>query len=323
MRRAIKAIVILVMAAVTIASAAADSIHFLVPGGAGGGWDSTARGVGMVLRQTGLIETASFENISGAGGGLAIATMIETAERRQNSLMVNSTPILVRSLSGAFPYSYRDLTPIARVIGDYQALVARPDSGIENFDDVLERFRRDRRLARIAGGSVRGDLDHLAPAMMFRAAGEDPRKLIYVPYDAGGRAIAGFMTGEADLLSSGFSELLPYHRAGKLRIVAVAAPERLAIAPEVPTIAERGIDFEFINWRGFFGPPGLSDEAADNYAAILHDMQATPEWRTLRDRNGWQDLYLDRREFVRFLLSQEEQIRKQMLELGFYREPER
>ena len=237
--------------------------------------------------------------------------------------MVNSTPILVRSLSGAFPYSYRDLTPIARVIGDYQALVARPDSGIEDFNDVLERFRRDRRLARIAGGSVRGDLDHLAPAMMFRAAGEDPRKLIYVPYDAGGRAIAGFMTGEADLLSSGFSELLPYHRAGKLRIVAVAAPERLAIAPEVPTIAELGIDFEFINWRGFFGPPGLSADEADGYAAILRDMQATPEWRTLRDRNGWQDLYLDRQDFVRFLVSQEEQIRTQMIDLGFYREPAR
>jgi len=323
MKAALRAIIILVVAGAAATGAAADSIHFLVPGGAGGGWDSTARGVGMVLRQTGLIETASFENISGAGGGLAIATLIETAERRRNALMVNSTPILVRSLSGAFPYSYRDLTPIARVIGDYQALVARPGSGIEDFNDVLERFRRDRRLARIAGGSVRGDLDHLAPAMMFRAAGEDPRQLIYVPYDAGGRAIAGFMTGEADLLSSGFSELLPYHRAGKLRIVAVAAPERLAIAPEVPTIVELGIDFEFINWRGFFGPPGLSADEADGYAAILRDMQATPEWRTLRDRNGWQDLYLDRQEFIRFLVSQEEQIRAQMIDLGFYREPAR
>lgn len=323
MKAVFRAITILVVAGAAATGAAADSIHFLVPGGAGGGWDSTARGVGMVLRQTGLIETASFENISGAGGGLAIATLIETAERRRNALMVNSTPILVRSLSGAFPYSYRDLTPIARVIGDYQALVARPESGIENFNDVLERFRRDRRLARIAGGSVRGDLDHLAPAMMFRAAGEDPRKLIYVPYDAGGRAIAGFMTGEADLLSSGFSELLPYHRAGKLRIVAVAAPDRLAIAPEVPTIAELGIDFEFINWRGFFGPPGLSADEADAYAAILRDMQATPEWQTLRDRNGWQDLYLDRQDFVRFLVSQEEQIRTQMIDLGFYREPAR
>ena len=72
----------------------AESIHFMVPGGAGSGWDTTARGVGMVLRQTGLIDTASFENISGAGGGRAIGTLIEVADRRSNVLMVNSTPIM-------------------------------------------------------------------------------------------------------------------------------------------------------------------------------------------------------------------------------------
>ena len=323
MSTSIRVLAVLLAGLLPCTGQAAESIHFLVPGGAGGGWDSTARGVGLVLRQAGLIESASFENISGAGGGLAIARLIETAERRGNVLMVNSTPILVRSLSGAFPYSYRDLTPVARVIGDFQVLVARPESGMADFSDVLERFRRDRRLARIAGGSVRGDLDHLAPAMMLRAAGEDPRSMIYVPYDAGGRAIAGFMTGEADLLSTGFSEALPYHRSGKLRIIAVSARDRLAIAPDVPTIVELGIDFEFVNWRGFFAAPGLAVEETDRYANRLRAMQETDAWQTLRDRNGWQDLYLGREAFARFLEVQEEQIRTQMIELGFYREPAR
>ncbi len=103
MRAAVRAITILLVAAAAGASGAAESIHFLVPGGAGGGWDATARGVGMVMRRSGIIDTASFENISGAGGGLGIATLIETADRRGNVLMVNSTPIIVRSLSGAFP----------------------------------------------------------------------------------------------------------------------------------------------------------------------------------------------------------------------------
>jgi putative tricarboxylic transport membrane protein len=302
---------------------AAESIHFLIPGGAGGGWDATARGVGMVLRQSGLIESASFENVSGAGGGRAIATLIESAARRQNVMMVNSTPIIVRSLGGAFPFSYRDLTPIARGIGDYQTLVVRPDSDLRNFSDVLERFREDPRLVKIAGGSVRGDLDHLAPALMFKAAGEDARKLIYVPYDAGGRAIAGFLTGEADILSTGFGEALAYHRSGKLRIIVVSSSKRLAVAPDVTTLIEDGVELEFVNWRGFFAAPGIPDNFADRWSQLFVDMQATEEWRELRDRNGWQDQYLERGEFRNFLENQEHELRELMIELGFYRDDDR
>ena len=146
-KKAVRLALILLVAGLSLAgnlsARAADSLHFLVPGGAGGGWDATARGVGMGLRQSGLIETASFENVSGAGGGRAIGTLIESAARNQDVLMVNSTPIIVRSLGGAFPFSWRDLTPIARVIGDYQTLVVRPDSDLSNFDDILRRFRED------------------------------------------------------------------------------------------------------------------------------------------------------------------------------------
>ena len=300
--------------------APAQDLHFLVPGGAGGGWDSTARGTGMVLRNTGMIESASYENISGAGGGKAIGMLIETADHQQETLMVNSTPIVVRSVTKLFPFSFRDLTPIARIIGDYQVLAVRSDSDIRGFGDVLSRFRENPRSVKIAGGSVRGDLDHLAPALALRAAGEDPRKLAYVPYDAGGKALAGFLTGEGDVLSTSLSEAMEYRRAGRLRIIVVSAPERVASAADVPTYVEQGIDFEFVNWRGYFSAPGLPDETADRYSALLRDMLDTPEWETLRARNGWQNLYLDRRAFGDFLEQQEREIRSLLIDLGFLRE---
>lgn len=298
----------------------AQDLHFLVPGGAGGGWDSTARGTGMVLRSSGLIESASFENISGAGGGKAIGMLIETADHQQETLMVNSTPIIVRSVTQLFPYSFRDLTPIARVIGDYQVLAVRADSEIRGFGDVLARFRENPRSIKVAGGSVRGDLDHLVPALALRAAGEDPRRLAYVPYDAGGKALAGFLTGEGDVLSTSLSEAMEYRRAGRLRIIVVSAPARVATAADIPTYVEQGIDFVFVNWRGFFGPPGLAAETADRYSNIMREMLDTPEWETLRSRNGWQNLYLGRREFGDFLEQQERDIRALLVELGFLRE---
>ena len=303
------------------ATATAQEMHFIVPGGAGGGWDSTARATGLVLRSEGLIETASFENISGAGGGRAIGMLIETADHQSETLMVNSTPIVVRSITQLFPFSYRDLTPIARVIGDYQVLAVRTDSELRNFDDVLTRFRGDPRSVKVAGGSVRGDLDHLVPALALRAAGEDARKLAYVPYDAGGKALAGFLTGEGDLLSTSLSEAMEHYRAGTLRIIAVSAPERIPAAPDVPTYEEQGIPFQFVNWRGFFAAPNLDSDLADRYSAMLREMLQTKTWEQLRVRNGWQNLYLDRHGFTRFLERQENDVRTLLLELGFLRAP--
>ena len=230
---------LLVLVLFAMPNAHAEDLHFLVPGGAGGGWDSTARGTGMVLRNAGLIESASFENISGAGGGKAIGMLIETASHQQKTLMVNSTPIVVRSVTKLFPFSFRDLTPIARVIGDYQVLAGRSDSEIKGFDDVLARFRENPRSVKVAGGSVRGDLDHLVPALALRAAGEDPRRLAYVPYDAGGKALAGFLTGEGDVLSTSLSEAMEYRRAGRLRIIVVSAPARVPTAADVNKLSER------------------------------------------------------------------------------------
>ena len=96
-----------------VSAAEVDSIHFLIPGGAGGGWDGTARGTGEALTKAGLVGSASYENMSGGGGGKAIGYLIENASSNHGTLMVNSTPIVIRSLVGRFPHNFRDLTLVA------------------------------------------------------------------------------------------------------------------------------------------------------------------------------------------------------------------
>jgi putative tricarboxylic transport membrane protein len=294
-----------------------DEIHFLIPGGAGGGWDGTARGVGEALTKSGLVESASYENLSGGGGGKAIAHLIEMADQSHNTLMVNSTPIVIRSLSKVFPQSFRDLTPIAAVVGDYGAFVVPTDSKYTSFTDVVKDYSENPRSVAIAGGSARGSMDHLVAAMAFKAAGGDARKLKYVAYDAGGKAMAGILSGEAHVLSTGFSEALALAEAGEVRILAITGDERSATAPDVPTLKELGYDATFVNWRGFFGAPGLPDAEADEYAATLGKMYETGEWEVVRDRNGWTEIFKPRAEFVAFLENQEEVVGNLMRELGF------
>ncbi len=297
-----------------ISAAEIEEIHFLIPGGAGGGWDGTARGTGMVLTNEGLIKSGSYENMSGAGGGKAIGYLIETADRQQGTLMVNSTPIVVRSLTKVFPFSFRDLTPIARTIGDFQAIAVRPDSDIKSWADVVARFKKDPRSVKFAGGSVRGDLDHLVPAMAMKAMALDPKQVVYVPYDAGGKALAGLLSGETELLTTGFGEAIGPHRDGQIRIIAVSADKAI---DGIPTLKEQGANVEFANWRGFFAAPGISAEQAKAYQDLLQKMMASDGWEELRAKNGWQNLYLPGDQFVAFLTEQEKEIGDLMRELGF------
>lgn len=294
-----------------------EKIHFLIPGGAGGGWDGTGRGTGEALTKSGLLKTASYENMSGGGGGKAIAYLIETAKRQQNTMMVNSTPIVIRSLTKVFPQSFRDLVPIASIIADYAAFVVATDSEFTDWKQVVDAFLADPKSVKVAGGSVRGSMDHLVVAMAFQAAGGDPKKVKYVPYDAGGKAMAGLLSGETQILSTGFGEALELSKSGTVRILAVTSDERVADAPDVPTLKELGYDAVFANWRGFFGAPGLPEEKAKAFADLLKKMYDTPEWETVRARNGWVNLYKPGAEFYTFLEGQEKVMKDLMIELGF------
>ena len=294
-----------------------DKIHFLIPAGAGGGWDGTARGVGEALTKAKLIKRASYQNMSGGSGGKGIAYLIKTARRQQGTLLVNSTPILIRSLQKVFPHTFRDLTPVAAVIADYGVFAVRRNSAFQRWEDVAAAFRANPRQLRVGGGSGRRSMDGLVAALAFKAAGGDPKTVRYIPYDGGGKALAGLLSGETEILSTGLGEALEQHRSGQIRILAITAEQRSAAIPSVPTLKELGYDAAFVNWRGFFGPPGLSDAQISTYVGVLKKMYATPAWEKVRARNGWEDLFKPGKEFATFLERQEKVIGELMGELGF------
>ncbi|MEJ6389744.1 tripartite tricarboxylate transporter substrate binding protein [Gymnodinialimonas ulvae] len=294
-----------------------EDLHFLIPGGAGGGWDGTARGTGEALTEAGIVGSASYENMSGGGGGVAIAHMIENADSMDNTVMVNSTPIVIRSLTGVFPQSFRDLTLVAGTIGDYAALVVQADSPITSMDDLLTTFQADASSFAIGGGSVPGGMDHLVAAMAMEAAGEDPTGFNYIPYDAGGAAMAGLLSGEIQALSTGFSEAVALAEQGEVRILGVTAPERVDAFADAPTMMEQGIEVEFVNWRGFFAAPGIDEAQVEAMRGAIAAMYDTPEWEAVRARNGWVNIHNPGADFEAFLEAQEQQIGDLMRTLGF------
>lgn len=317
MSAATAAAVALAPVAITAHAAQVDKLHFLIPGGAGGGWDGTARGTGEALTKAGLLGSASYENMSGGGGGKAIGWLIENASSNHETLMVNSTPIIIRSLTKRFPQNFRDLTPIAGIIGDYQALFVNAQSNISSFDDLIAIYKNNPADLSIAGGSVPGSMDHISAALAFKAADADPTKVKYLAFDAGGEVMAAILSGEADAGVSGFSEAVELAKAGKVRIVGVTSKERVPAFADAPTFVEQGYDAVFINWRGFFAAPGLPADKKAAYIKMLGQMYDTPEWEAVRARNGWVNIYNPGDDFLAYLANQETEIEKLMKELGF------
>ena len=307
------------LTSISSTSFAIDKLHFVIGGGAGGGWDGTARGTGEALTKAGMLKSASFENMSGGGGGKALSYIINS--KPENTVLVQSTPLVLRSITrhegyvkGSGVLSYKDVKPIAGVIGDYGAIAVAKNSPYKTFKDVVNAYNADPKSIKMAGGSVRGSMDHLIGALAFKKAGANPNNVVYVPYDAGGKALAGLLSGETQIISTGLGELMGAR--DQVRIIGITAPSRVSDAPDAPTLKEQGYDVQFVNWRGFFGPPGMSNKDKKAIAKMLGKVQKTPEWEEVRARNAWVNIYNPDKKFVKFLKTQTKEMTALMKKLG-------
>ena len=170
----------------------------------------------------------------------------------------------------------------------------------------------------IAGGSVSGGTDHIVAAMLAIAAGIDATQVKYIPYDAGGKAMAGLLSGEVQALSSGLGEVIDLYQQDWVRILCVASDRPIKVIPEVPTCQQAGAErLFFVNWRGFFAPPSISPQQAQHLRGLLGHLVTTKEWLAIRQRYGWVDLFQPGSKFTSLLTQQEQELQQMLTELGF------
>jgi putative tricarboxylic transport membrane protein len=295
-----------------------DRVNFLVGFGVGGGFDQTARGTQEALQKSGLIANATVENRTGGGGSVAIAHLIETAARQQNTLMVNGTSIVVRSLAGEFRQTFRDVQVVNTITAEIFGILVAPNAPWRAVDDLTGALRGNARAARFGGGSPRGGIDHLAAAKYVKEAGVDPRAIQYIAYDGGGRAMAGLLGGEVTVLVMPFTEALTQVRGGQVRLLAIMSSERARDVPDVPTLEERGVrNAAMYNVRAFFMAPGTPQARIDAYADVIERLIRTPAWEEVRARNAWNMFFRRGAQAQAFFEGHERDIRALLVELGF------
>jgi len=297
---------------------AAERLHLVIPAGPGGGLDATARALGNTLTDSQLLQGVSYENRTGGGGGKAMAYFVNSGASLDDTLLVNSAPLIVRSLQGLFPHSYRDLTPIGGLIADPGVIAVRANSPLSSWGDVVAALGDSRKRLFVGGGSVKGSLDHITLSLLAQADGIDPRKIRYLAYDGGAKALLALMSGEVDVLVSGLGETLAAHQAGTIRILGVTADSGYQTAG-ITSFRDQNVDVVFYNWRGVFAPGDIEPTDKKRLVELLTEAVATPTWQQQLDRYGWQPKFLPDQLFVEYLQEQERQLQEIMTDLGLVR----
>lgn len=262
------------------------------------------------------------ENKPGGGGTVFMAEYATQDKNNDYKLFVNSPPIIINNLKaeGNSPYGYKDTTPLAQLTKDFGAIVVRADSKFQSMSQLLDAIKQNPKSVTVAGGSAPGSMDHLVAILPIYKTGIDPKIVKYVSYDGGGEAIAALLGGNTDVIATDASSVGEYVKAGKVRVLAVTAPERLGdVLKDVPTLKELGIDAEFTIWRGVFGPKQMSDDAKKFWENTFKKLSEHEKWKEELTKQGWEPEYKGSKEFTQFLQEQEQLISDMLKSLGMHK----
>jgi putative tricarboxylic transport membrane protein len=293
---------------------AQSELKLLAPAAPGGGWDQTARSMQQVLMQSGMAKSVQVTNVPGAGGSIGIAQLVNNSKGDGNQLMVNGFVMMGALLTNKSPVTLEQVTPIARLTAEAEAIVVPPSSPIKSVQDLVAAIKADPSKVRWAGGSA-GGVDHIAAGLFAKTAGADPTKINYIPFSGGGEALAAILGGKVTAGISGLGEFESQIKAGKLRLIAVTAPtQREGMA--TPTLKDQGVDLEITNWRSVVAPPGISQEQRKTLTETIDKMVKSPAWQEVLKQKGWDDAYLSGDEFAAFLKAENARVHEVLSSIG-------
>src|SRR5918996_5693866 len=176
------------------AAGKAELATLIAPAAPGGGWDQTARSMQQVLQQAKLSNGTKVTNVPGAGGTIGLAQFVNNEKGKGDVAMVMGLIMVGAVLTNKSPVTLDQVTPVARLTGEYEVLVVPAASEIKTLADLTNKFKADPGSVSWGGGSA-GGTDHILAGLVAQSVGVEGAKVNYVPYSGGGEALAAILGG--------------------------------------------------------------------------------------------------------------------------------
>ena len=259
-RRILEGLLVVLCAGTPIWSAAqtqpfpSQPIRIIVPFPAGGTVDTVVRSVSHQLAKS-VRQPVIVENKPGAGTVIGVDAGAKAIPDGHTLVAVGTSFAVNATLVRSLPYdSLRDLRAVSLLIRTPNVLVGHPGVRANNLKELMA-FARAKPGTLTYGSIGNGTIQHVAGETLKSMARVD---ILHVPYKGTPPALTDLLGGQIDLMFGNLPELLPQIRSGKLKAYGVASTERIALAPEIPTIAEQGFEgFESYGWFGLLVPSGV------------------------------------------------------------------
>ena len=269
------------------------NVEIVAASAPGGSNDNTARLIERVLSANKLVAaTITVVNKPGGSGTVAHTYVVQRAGD-PHTLGIITSAIVANQINGLSSISAADFTPIAMLTNDYVVFAVSAASAIKTGKDLTEKLKANARSVSIGVPSAFGTSRHIAAGLLIKSLGGNPRDLKPVVFKGSAEAIPAMLGGHLDLVVIGAGNAVTHVEGGRMRVIAVAAPQRLTGAlANVPTWKEQGIDLSYGAWRAMMGPKGLTAAQIAYWENALRKVTETPEWKADLEKNYWTEEFI-------------------------------
>jgi len=289
-------------------------IEFIVPAGTGGGADQMARLIHGIAEKHKLGPRPLIVVNKSGGAGAEGFLHVKSKKGDAHTIIITLSNLFTTPLHTGVPFSWRDLTPVARLALDEFVLWVNAETPYKTAREYLAAVKEKGGTMKM-GGTGSAQEDQIITILIEQSQGV---KFTYVPFKGGGEVCVNLVGKHVDSTVNNPIECVSHWKANRVRPLAVFDTERISVGEwkTIPTVKEAlGADLNYLMLRGIFGAPDMPKEAVDWYVDFLRKVTETPEWKKYMEDGALKSAFLTGPEYVKWV-EQNEVLHKELMTKG-------